>query len=119
MSAAALAQEAPESLKVYFDTGSASIGPDQGETLDQAARLFREGNPIVMIVAGGADTVGPPDFNLGLSVERAKAVARGLTERGIPVGRLQILGRGNSELEVETAEDVAEPENRIAEITWR
>ena len=119
MSAAALAQEAPESLKVYFDTGSASIGPDQGETLDQAARLFREGNPIVMIVAGVADTVGPPDFNLGLSVERAESVARGLTDRGIPVGRLQVLGRGNSELEVDTAEDVAEPENRIAEITWR
>ena len=100
MSAAAIAQEAPESLKVYFDTGSASIGADQGKTLDQAARLFRDGNPIVMIVSGGADTVGPPDFNLALSVERAQAVVRGLSERGIPVGRLQVLGRGISELEV-------------------
>ena len=39
--------------------------------------------------------------------------------RGIPVGRLQVVGRGNSELEVDTADDVAERENRIAEITWR
>ena len=46
-------------------------------------------------------------------------MARGLTDRGIPVGRLQVLGRGNSELEVDTAADVAEPENRVAEITWR
>ena len=119
MSAAAIAQEAPESLKVYFDTGSASIGADQDETLDQAARLFRDGNPIVMIVSGGADTVGPPDLNLALSVERAEAVARGLSERGLPAGRLQVLGRGISELEIDTAPGVAEPENRVAEITWR
>jgi outer membrane protein OmpA-like peptidoglycan-associated protein len=116
---AAAAQEAPESLKVYFDTGSASIGADQAQTLDQAARLFREGNPIVMIVAGGADTVGSPDYNLALSLERAGAVARGLSARGIPTERLQVLGRGVSELEVDTAADVAEPENRVAEITWR
>ena len=119
VSAAVTAQEAPESLKIYFDTGSANIGADQTETLDTAARLFRDGNPIVMIVAGVADTVGSQDMNLTLSVERAEAVVRGLTDRGIPVGRLQVIGRGNSELEVETAADVAEPENRVAEITWR
>jgi outer membrane protein OmpA-like peptidoglycan-associated protein len=117
--AAAGAQDAPESLKVYFDTGSASVAADQGATLDQAARLFRDGNPIVMIVGGVADTVGPPDVNLDLSVLRAETVVQGLVDRGIPAERLQILGRGNSELEVETDDDVDEPENRIAEITWR
>ena len=29
-----------------------------GATIDQAARTFRDGDPFVMIVAGGADTVG-------------------------------------------------------------
>ncbi len=117
--AAATGQEAPESLKVYFDTGSAAIGTDQRQVLDQAARLFRDGNPIVMIVAGGADTVGSPDINLQLSLDRAELVARGLTDRGIPAERLQVLGRGNSELPVQTADGVAEPDNRVAEITWR
>ena len=100
--AVAGAQEAPESLKVYFDTGSASIAADQSASLDQAARLFRDGNPIVMIVAGVADTVGPAELNLDLSVARAESGAKGLADRGIPAGRLQVLGRGNSELEVET-----------------
>jgi outer membrane protein OmpA-like peptidoglycan-associated protein len=113
------AQEAPESLKVYFASGSASVATDQAATLDQAARLFRDGNPIVMIVAGVADTVGPADGNLALSVARAESVAQGLAGRGIPAGRLQVHGRGNSELEVDTGDDVAEPENRIVEITWR
>ena len=115
----ASAQEAPESLKIYFPIGSAAVGTDQRDTLDQAARLFREGDPIVMIVAGGADTLGPPDTNLDLSLRRAAAVADGLAARGIPVDRLQVLGRGNSELPVETQDGVAERENRYVEISWR
>ena len=119
LATAASAQDAPESLKIFFPTGSATVAADQSATLDQAARLFRDGNPIVMIVAGVADTTGSADRNLQLSLDRADAVAEGLTERGIPAERLQVLGRGNSELAVKTGSDVAEPGNRIAEITWR
>ena len=116
---AEITAEAPESLKIYFDTGSAWIRSDQSDTLDAAARLFREGSPIVMIVSGLADTVGRPENNLDLSIRRALAVADGLVARGIPASRLQVLGRGNSELEVDTDAGVPEPENRVAEITWR
>lgn len=119
LAAGAGAQDAPESLKVYFDSGSARIGPDQQATLDQAARLFRDGNPLVMIVGGSADTVGKADVNLELSLERASNVARALTERGIPSDRLQVLGRGTSELAIKTPANVPEAGNRIAEITWR
>jgi len=116
----AWAQEArPKSLKVFFDSGSASIAPDQQATLDQAVRTWRDGDWIVMVVAGVADTVGPAELNLSLSLARAAAVADSLADRGIPTARLQVHGRGNSELEVETEDDVAEPANRVAEITWR
>ena len=75
-----------ESLKVYFEIGSAQVAAGQQDVLDQAARLFREGSPIVMIVAGGADTVGPPDINLDLSLRRAEAVGSGLGGARHPVG---------------------------------
>lgn len=113
------AQAAQESLRVFFATGSSRIAEDQAATLDQAARLFREGDPIVMILAGGADTVGDPEKNLQLSLKRANSVADGLVARGIPVERLQVLGRGNSELNVPTGENTPEAENRIVEISWR
>ncbi len=116
---AATAQEAPENLKIYFEIGSATVAADQRDALDQAARLFREGDPIVMIVAGGADTLGPPDLNLDLSVARAESVAQGLVARGIPADRLQVVGRGTTELPVETEDGVAEQENRYVEISWR
>ena len=117
--ALAVAQAADDALKVYFSSGSAQIGADQRATLDRAARVFRDGNPFVMIVTGGADTTGSPRLNLGLSVARANAVADALSDRGIPARRLQVVGRGNSELAVETADGVAERENRVVEITWR
>jgi len=106
-------------LKVYFDMGASGIRSDQRDVLDRAAGLFREGNPIVMIVSGSADTIGSPADNLDLSLMRAQAVARGLSDRGIPVERLQVLGRGNSELVVPTGDEVANPENRSVTITWR
>lgn len=111
-------KEAPW-LRVYFASGSANISADQAETLDRAVRTFREGDPFVMIVAGGADKVGSPSQNLNLSIRRATAVAAELTNRGIPIERLQILGRGNSELQVATPDGVAEEENRVVEISWR
>ena len=108
-----------EWLRVYFDLGSAAIGADQSDVLDTAARTFREGDPYVMIVSGVADTVGSPSTNLSLSLARAESVVGALAARGIPVERLQVLGRGNSELVVDTGDDVQEPENRVVEISWR
>ena len=116
--AAEAAEESPW-LKVYFQSGSAAISSDQAATLDRAVRTFREGDPFVMVVAGGADKVGDPSQNLSLSLQRASAVASALTNRGIPIERLQVLGRGNSELQVTTPDGVAEEENRIVEISWR
>lgn len=119
--AAASAQEAegPSELKIFFDLGSAEVRGDQRDALDAAARLFRDGNPIVMIVSGSADTVGEERNNLRLSVQRAEIVALALVDRGIPAARLQVLGLGNSELAVETDDEVAQQENRNATITWR
>ena len=113
------AEAEAEFLKVYFPSGSARIAADQRGVLDEAVRTFRDGDPYVMIVSGLADTVGAPDANLDLSLRRATAVADALSARGIPIERLQVLGRGNSELAVRTGDGVAEAENRVVEISWR
>ena len=99
--------------------GSAILAADQADQLDKASRLFRDGNPVVMVVTGTADTVGDPVSNLDLSIRRARAVTAGLVQRGIPIERLQVLGQGNSELPVNTDDEVPNEENRSARITWR
>ncbi|WP_246057750.1 OmpA family protein [Arenibacterium halophilum] len=114
-----VAEPESNSLKVYFTSGSSRVQADQAATLDLAARTFRDGNPLVMVVSGGADTVGDPLENLDLSLRRASSVADGLVARGIPVTRLQVLGRGNSELRIPTEPGVPEEGNRVVEISWR
>jgi outer membrane protein OmpA-like peptidoglycan-associated protein len=113
------ATKGPESVVLHFDLGSAAIRSQDEALLDQASRLYRDGNPIVMIVTGSADTVGQPDRNLALSQQRADAVLRGLTARGIPVGRFQLVAKGETDLAVATEDDVPEERNRRVEITWR
>ncbi len=111
--------EPDEGITVLFTTGSSILSSDQRDQLDRASRLFRDGNPVVMIVTGNADTVGDPVDNLDLSIRRARAVAEGLVDRGIPIERLQVLGQGNSELPETTPDEVSNANNRSARITWR
>lgn len=106
-------------LVLLFDTGSAALGPENQAILDQASRLYREGRPILMTVAGSTDAVGSAERNLQLSQQRANAVLRGLLARGLPAERCQVLAKGASNPAVPTANGVAEPQNRRVEITWR
>ena len=110
---------APESLVVYFDRGSSTVRPQDEAVLDQASRLYRDGNPILMIVAGSTDTLGAPELNLLLSQQRASTVLRGLIARGIPAERFQVVAKGETDLTVATPDGVSEERNRRVEITWR
>ena len=106
-------------LVLLFDTGSAMLGTRNEAVLDQASRLYREGQPIIMIVSGSSDAVGQPAQNLLLSQRRATAVVRGMIARGIPAERTQILAKGETNPPVPAQRGVPEPQNRRVEITWR
>ena len=111
--------QAPQSIVLYFDMGSAVIRPSDVALLDQAARLYRDGNPIVMVLTGATDSVGLPEANLRISQLRTASVLRGLVARGLPAERFQLHAKAESEPAVPTAPGVAEPRNRRVEIRWR
>ncbi len=111
--------EAPKSLVLYFGPGSASVRSNDTAVLDQAARLYRDGHPIIMVLTGSTDAVGSPEANLRISQARTAAVLRGLVSRGIPAERFQLLAKGESEPAVPTPPGVAEAQNRRVEIRWR
>ncbi len=108
---------APDSIVVFFDNGSSKMHGDDLALLDKAARLYRDGHPILMTVSAGADATGSPVKNLHLSQERADAVFQGLVARGIPADRFQIVAKGQTDPAVQA--DGQEPKNRRAEITWK
>ena len=113
------AAKAPDSLSVFFDTGSAAVTPQAQGVLDQAARTYRDGKPIIMVVSGASDSTGSAAYNLRLSQQRADNVLQGLVARGIPVDRFQVLAKGETEPAVPAPEGTAEARNRRVEISWR
>lgn len=106
-------------LVLLFPTGRDSLDDQNLTLLDQASRLYREGQPVLMIVSGSADSAGDPTQNLLLSQRRANAVARGLLARGIPAERTQILAKGETSPTVDAPKGAPEPQNRRVEISWR
>ncbi len=117
--APAAAAAAPDSLTIFFDSGSASLSPEGVATLDHASQVYRQGNPIVMQVSGATDSTGSATANLRLSEARARSVLRGLIERGIPAERFQLVAKGETEPAVQAPQGTAEPKDRRVDITWR
>jgi OOP family OmpA-OmpF porin len=107
----------PDKISVYFDSGSASLRPQDLRELDHAARLYRDGQPVLMTVSGSSDSSGSPVANLLLSQRRADAVFLGLVARGIPATRFQILAKGANDAPGGEAGSAAQ--SRRAEITWK
>jgi outer membrane protein OmpA-like peptidoglycan-associated protein len=107
----------PDSLQVMFDADSATLSPAAGGVIDHAARLFREGNPVVMTVTGHADRSGEEFANLILSAKRAASVKDAMVARGIPAQRLELVADGTADPAVPN--DPVAPDNRRVVITWR
>ena len=69
------------------------------------------------IVVGHTDTMGTKKYNKVLSLERAGAVQKILIELGIEKNNISILGKGENNLRVQTADEIKHPANRRAEIS--
>lgn len=116
-STAAAPSSAPSDVQLYFDNGSTTLSAAANQKLDEAARLYREGNPVVMFVSGHSDNSGGEFQNLVLSGERARAAKQALVARGIPADRLQLRAMGAS-LPVDPKVTLPENNRRVV-ITWR
>lgn len=104
---------------VFFDFDRSTLTPTAQQTIDEVARSVREGRVQQVQVVGHADTVGPDAYNQRLSEARAEAVRQRLVQAGVDAQRISTAGRGQSDLLVETPDNVREPSNRRAEILFR
>ena len=101
---------------VTFATGSTAISPAFRATLDQVAQSLRTYPDSLIDVYGHTDTVGSTASNQRLSEERARAVANYLIGRGVASSRIRWQGFGETQLRVQTGDNVNEPLNRRVEI---
>jgi outer membrane protein OmpA-like peptidoglycan-associated protein len=102
-------------LFIIFGSGSARIDAEGAAMLDRFAAHVVTPPGCHVEIAAHADRVGSADANLALSRRRADAVRAYLRSRGVAAA-IAAEAFGETRPVVETADGVAEPQNRRAEI---
>jgi OOP family OmpA-OmpF porin len=104
---------------VFFDWDKSDLGAGALNVLDAVAAEVAKNPPNGISVVGHADTSGPKDYNQRLAFRRATAVRDALVSRGISADLIAIESRGEDELLVPTPDNVREPANRRANISFQ
>jgi outer membrane protein OmpA-like peptidoglycan-associated protein len=81
--------------RIYFAFNRKELRPQFEPVLDQIAqRIVAEPRMKMVRIEGHADDLGPPEYNVWLSLERAKVVQAFLVHHGVPAKRVVIVGYG-------------------------
>ncbi len=107
------------SYLVFFDWDRANLSDRARAIIKEAADNSNRVQYTRLEVNGYTDTSGTPQYNQGLSVRRAQAVAGELVRDGVPRNVITIQGFGDTHLLVPTGAGVREPQNRRVEIIIR
>ena len=108
--------QAPSYL-VFFDWDRSDLSNQAIATIKQAAGAYRTSGSARITAIGHTDSSGPPEYNQALSLRRANTVKRALMREGVPANAIDVAGRGETQLLVQTGDGVREPQNRRVEIT--
>ncbi len=104
--------------RIIGAVGGAAAGGYVGYRMDEQIKELREGTAgtgvdVTSIDGGDAILVNLPD---GVTFARAQAVANYLTSQGVASSRIRWMGFGETQLKVQTGDNVAQPLNRRVEI---
>jgi outer membrane protein OmpA-like peptidoglycan-associated protein len=117
--APAPAVQPSRSYLVFFDWDKATLTDRARQIVKEAADNSTHVQYTRIEVNGYTDTSGTPQYNQGLSMRRAQAVAAELVRDGVPRNVIGIQGFGETHLLVPTGPNVREPQNRRVEIIIR
>ncbi len=119
--APAAAADAPELAgawyQVFFDTNKTNIDNRGQMIVKNVAYVVANTNAARVTVIGKTDRVGDSVGNMALSQQRAGQVRDALIAAGVPATHIDTSWTGEGKQEVATANDAAEPRNRVVDIT--
>ena len=101
---------------IYFDFDKSNLSEDSFEKI----KKFIQNNKELVkkfIIVGHTDSIGTKKYNMKLSLQRAKTVRNVLLKLAVKKEDITILGRGENDLKIKTADGIAHPANRRAEIS--
>ena len=109
----------PFTYTLYFTTGTVELTAQSRQSLNDVRQKIKGFPAAQVTVIGHTDRVGSAESNDALSRKRAAAIRDLLVQIGIPRDAIEIVGRGEREPVVQTADRVAEERNRRVEIKLR
>lgn len=115
----ALQPKGAMSFTLYFTNGSDNLTDDSRHLFKQIQTSLADYPAPQIAVIGHTDRVGKLEDNDQLSLQRAEKVRALLIESGIDASLIEAQGRGEREPAIATEDDVAEPQNRRAEVSIR
>ena len=101
---------------MFFDWDRSNLSAQALNTIKQAANAFKTKGNARITATGHTDKSGPENYNMALSLRRANAVKDALVREGVPATAISVVGKGESQPLVPTADGVREPQNRRVEI---
>ena len=108
-----------ESFVLSFLPGKSQLTPESEAQLPGFIERARARAGGEILVIGHTDRVGKAEANDALSLQRAQAIAKLLESKGFAPDLISARGRGEREPLVPTADEMAEPRNRRAEVIIR
>jgi len=97
---------------VYFETNKYNISSNSQLALGKLQKIFAEYPETNILIEGHTDDVGTPEYNMGLSEKRAKAVGDYLKSAGVSSSRLIIKWYGETQPKVPNDSDADRALNR-------
>ena len=109
----------PFTYTLYFVSATTELTPQSRASLKDVTQKIKTFPAAQVTVIGHTDRQGSTELNDALSLKRAAAIRDLLLQIGIPRDAIEIVGRGEREPVVQTADGVIEERNRRVEIKLR
>lgn len=100
---------------IFFDVGKASLREESNSELDRLVQLMKDVPALEIEISGHTDNTGSASLNERLSQDRAEAVVRYLTSKGISADRMTAKGYGSSKPIASNSTAAGRQENRRTE----
>lgn len=108
----------PVSLLFYFTDG-VNLDEKSKEKLLQIKNIVLARQPCEVDVIGHTDRLGDDEYNIKLSLKRAKVLENFIQEQNLPISKLNIESFGENDPIIPTEDGVKEPLNRRVEVLVR
>ncbi|KJS35710.1 MAG: hypothetical protein VR70_15580 [Rhodospirillaceae bacterium BRH_c57] len=107
----------PQTILLYFRTGSSDLRDESVPEIPRIAALLREWEHPHVMVVGHADGTGSDAINIVVSRERAAMVRDMLVDMGVPGENIEVNSHGKRNPLIPVPDGVSEPRNRRVSVT--